>query len=177
MRRLAISFLLIAIFGFVSVGRAQADGNDNFIYEFGGNTFTWQLPATPNVGSDYVPGQFFYIPDVPYSENGIAQSPSSLVFYSSLPGIGGGFELYNGGTYLINAFGAQVYNGLENSPTFVPGTYELNNSSATGLVGTLVISTIVSTPEPGTSLLLSVGMLSLLGLARRKLRSEVIERM
>jgi hypothetical protein len=164
MRRLIISCSLIAILGLVSAGQARADGNDNFSYQFGGNTFTWQLPASPNVGSDYTVGQDFYVPGVPYSVNGVAQGTGTFVFFSSLPGIGGGLELYNVSTTFINAFGDQVYGGPENAPSFVPGTYELNNGSATGPVGTLVIST----PEPESLLLVSIGMVALIGFGLKK---------
>jgi hypothetical protein len=162
MRRLIISFSLIAILGLVSAGQAKADSNDNFSYQFGGNTFSWQLPASPNVGSDYFIGQFFYILDVPFSENGAPQTLADLAFYST--GDGGGVELYNGSTTFIDAFGAQLYEGLESAPTFLPGSYELNNDSATGPVGTLVIST----PEPESLLLVGIGIFALIGLGLKK---------
>jgi PEP-CTERM motif len=168
MRRLINICFFIAILVLALAGQVKADGNDNFTYQFGGNTFTWQLPASPNVGSEYTIGQDFYIPDVPFSENGVAEGRGTFVFYSGQPGIGGGLELYNTNATLINAFGAQVYDGFESAPTFLPSTYELNNGSATGSVGTLVISA----PEPGSLMLLSVGMLGLIVLACKKIIPE-----
>jgi hypothetical protein len=167
-RRLINICFFTAILVLALSGQVKADGNDNFTYQFGGNTFTWQLPASPNVGSDYTIGQDFYIPDVPFSENGVAEGTGTFVFYSSQPAIGGGLELYNTNATLINAFGAQVYEGLESAPTFLSSTYELNNGSATGSIGTLVIST----PEPGSLMLLSVAMLGLIVLACKKIIAE-----
>ena len=50
----------------------------------------------------------------------------------------------------------------------MPGTYDLNNGSSTGPLGTLVISSVTA-PEPSSLLLVGSGLLSLLGFARKKI--------
>jgi hypothetical protein len=172
MRRLIFGGLLIAVLGLVSASRAQADGVDTFTYTFEGNTFVWQLPSSPTIGAgDFVLGGNFAILDVPYSENGVAQTPSEFDFFSSSDAEGGGFEIITPSlTSPANAFGAQLYSGMENAPTFVPSTYDLNNGSTTGPLGTLIISTSsVSTPEPSSLVLMGSGLLFLLGFARKKI--------
>jgi hypothetical protein len=77
MRRLIIGGILIAVLGLVSASRAQADGVDSFTYTFDGNTFIWQLPSSPTIGAgNFVLNGSFAVLDVPYSENGVDQSPS-----------------------------------------------------------------------------------------------------
>lgn len=174
MRRLVFGSLLIAVLGLVSASRAQADGVDNFTYTFEANTFVWQLPSSPTIGAgDFVIDGNFAILDVPYSENGVAQTPSEFVFFSSSMAQGGGFVIVTPSmppTLLVDAFGAQLYSGMEDAPMFVPDTYDLNNGSATGPLGTLVISTSsVSIPEPSCLILMGSGLLFLLGFARKKI--------
>ena len=173
MRRFIIGGLLIAVMGLVSASRAQADGVDTFTYTFDGNTFVWQLPSSPTVGAgNFILGIMFAILDVPYSENGVAQTPSEFDFFS-FPTGEGGFQIITPSlTSPANTFGPQLYGGMdtEDAPTFIPGTYELNNGSPTGPMGTLVISfSSVSAPEPSSLILLGSGLLSLLGFARKKL--------
>jgi hypothetical protein len=172
MRRFIIGGLLIAVMGLVSASRARADGVDTFTYTFDGNTFVWQLPSSPTIGAgDFMLGVFFAILDVPYSENGVAQTPSEFDFFPFPPVDEGGFQIITPSlTSPANTFGAQLYSGMENAPTFIPGTYQLNNDSPTGPIGTLAISTSsVSVPEPSSLILLGSGLLSLLGFARKKL--------
>jgi hypothetical protein len=170
MLRLITGGLLIAVLGLVSASRAQADGVDTFTYTFDGNTFVWQLPSSPTIGmGNSIPGTLFAILDVPYSENGVAQTPSEFDFLSSTDD--GGFQIITPSlTSPANTFGAQLYSGMEKAPTFKPGTYHLNNGSKTGPLDTLVISTpSVSIPEPSSLILVGGGLLSLLGFARKKI--------
>jgi hypothetical protein len=133
-------------------------------------TFIWQLPSSPTIGAgNFVPGGSFAILDVPYSENGVDQTPSEFDFFSSSMAQGGGFQIITPSlTSPANTFGAQRYSGMESAPTFVPGTYDLNNGSTTGPLGTLVISSVTA-PEPSSLILMGSGLLSLLGFARKKI--------
>jgi hypothetical protein len=172
MRRFILSGLLIAVLGLVSASRAQADGVDTFKYTFDGNTFIWHLPSSPPIGEgDFELDGNFAILDVPYSENGVDQPPSEFDFFSSSMAQGGGFQIITPSlTSPANTFGAQLYSGMENAPTFVPGTYKLNNDSPTGPLGKLVITTSsISAPEPSSLILMGSGLLSLLGFARKKI--------
>jgi len=179
MRRLMISCFLMSILELVSAGRVAGD------------TFTWELPASPTIMSgDYTGGLPFFedgsyslISGAPFSENGIPQAPG--VFQFSTPAGGGGVALADSGldTLFIDAFGPQVYSGMESAPTFVPGTYMLNNDLPDGPLGTLVIAQAdgidsftyqfpapTPTPEPSSLLLLLIGTGTLASVcfARRK---------
>lgn len=172
-RRLLSICFLIAVFGLFTGSRAKAD--DLFTYQFGGNTFTWQLPASPTV---VIPpdmatdGMFFELVGVPFSENGGAQTQGTLDFYQA-PDNFGGFELFPLGnsTPILNTFGQQLYTGGEDSPTFTLGTFALNNGRPDGPVGTLKIS---SAPEPSSLLLLGAGALALLGFSRKRIIAQQV---
>jgi hypothetical protein len=160
MRRfLIVSSFVLAVATLFSVSQARADAIDNFTYQAGVNTFTWQLPSSPTMLS-FVPGSNFAIPNVQYSENGTLQNPATFSFFSSFPFGFGGFQLPG----LISATGPQLYTGPENAPTFITGTFALPDSfSATGN-GILTIAA----PEPSSLMLLGTGMLALLGFALKK---------
>jgi hypothetical protein len=166
-RYLITSCFVLAVFALFSATQAQADTIDNFTYQDAGNTFTWQLAASPTILPDNsLPGLAFVITDVSYSENDIPQNPASLIF-SSLPQ-GGGFFLFD--TFQgILSYGSQIYSGPEDAPTFLEGTFSLpdyfSSSDGSGIPATL---TIKSVPEPSSLMLLGTGMLALLGLALKK---------
>lgn len=170
-RFLGVCFL-IAIFGVLSTSRAKAD--DIFTYQFGGNTYTWELAASPSVAPPnmFLTGNFFELEVVPFSENGGPQAQGTLDFYQA-PGNGGGFELFPVGnsTPILNTFGPQLYTGGEGSPTFKLGKFDVNNDRPNGALGSLVIS---STPEPSSLLLLGAGALALLGFARKRIIAQYV---
>ena len=148
---------LLMLLALLSANFAKADGIDQFTYTAGGNTFTWQLPASPSLPDDEVyPGVAFTIPDVLVSVNGGTAELGSFDFYSTL--CSGGFDLTFGDNVPANTIGQQLYTGWEGAPTFILGTfletdYGLNDS---GIPGTLVITNV---PEPASLLLLALGAL------------------
>jgi len=165
-RYLITSCFVLAVFALFSATQAQADTIDNFTYEEGDSTFTWQLPSSPTLlPANFLPGLAFVITDVTYSENDIPQNPASLIFSSDAGG--GGFFLFD--TFQgILSFGSQVYSGTEDTPTFLEGTYSLPDIfSGSDPNGTATL-TIKSVPEPSSLMLLGTGMLALLGLALKK---------
>jgi hypothetical protein len=169
LRRFIVGSFLVTILGLASAGQAKADGLDNFKYTFDGHTYTWQLEASPTPGV-FFENSLFEIDDVSYKLDGVSQTPGIFDFFPGGGG-GGGFELSLGTNEIIlNTFGDVLYKGHEDMPTFFLGKFMLNNDTADGPVGTLIISPN-SAPEPGTLLLIGTGMLALLGIARKKLIS------
>src|SRR5438132_7655959 len=91
-RYLITSCLVLAVFTLMLATQAKADSIDNFIYQAGGNTYTWQLPSSPTISPDsFLPCLAFAITDVNYSENDIPQDPAALNFLSLT--FGGGLSL------------------------------------------------------------------------------------
>jgi hypothetical protein len=159
-------FALLIFLALSSANFAMADGIDQFTYTAGGNTFTWQLPASPSPTSDNIyPGVAFTIPDVLVSVNGGTPQLGSFDFYSTM--CSGGFDLTFGDNVPANTIGQQLYTGWEGTPTFIIGTFLETDygPSDNGIPGTLVIST----PEPSSLLLLAAGVvLFLLALRSKK---------
>jgi hypothetical protein len=163
--RIVSGCFLLALFGLFLTPQAKAD--DVFTYQLGSNTYTWQLPALPSVVVN--DGVGFYIPNVPFSTNGVAQPPELFDFFNSSDG--GGFDTFNGIEITpLNEFGATLYTGLASAPTFSIGTFHLTNVE--GAMGTLKISTAggSAVPEPSSLLLVVCGLLALLSLTWKDLR-------
>jgi hypothetical protein len=176
MGRFRTPLLLMAfLLSFVASSEVRAETIDQFTYTANGNTFVWQLPASPVIGAgDFVLGQSFTLFDVQYSENDGALVSGQFDFFNANP-VGGGFDLSSASGLLVDAFGPQVYMWSEAAPTFVQGTYELNDyalaqndflADAVSVPGILVITIV---PEPSVLLLMGAGLLILtLGFALRK---------
>lgn len=172
LRRLFTFCFLIAIFVLFSTGRAKAD--DLFTYQFGGNTFTWELPASPPIivpPDSFQTNMFFELVGIQFSENNGPKTLGTVDFFQA-PDQGGGFELFPLGNSspIVNTTGPQLYMGVgeEGSPTFNLGTFDLNDFNTGDPAGTLTIGG-VSTPEPSSLLLLGSGALALLGFARKRI--------
>jgi hypothetical protein len=147
---------------------AKADEVDSFTYTVGGDTFVWQLLASPSNVDPYAPDGFM-LSDVAVSQNGGAPVLTELTFFSDVDE--GGFY-FPFGNFFPNTFGDQLYTGPEATPTFKIDTFQLSDfgtasDGKTGVPGTLVISK-VSVPEPPAYLLLMVGSLGWLLVTRRK---------
>src|SRR5208283_3308283 len=99
--------LLLLTFSLLSASQIRADGTEDYVYECGGNTFTWQLPTNPVVAPDnaYL-GMGFIVPDLSFSENGVSMV-GTLDFYNT-SSMGGGFDLWSGTNYFSNAYGPQL---------------------------------------------------------------------
>ena len=167
-RYLITSCLVLAVFTLILATQAKADSIDDFTYQAGGNTYTWQLPSSPTISADsFLPDVAFGITGVVFFENDIPQDPGAFSFRSL--NLGGGLSLGDliQGTFPIIASDFQIYGGSEDAPTFLTGTFGLTDyaSDANGLPATL---TITAVPEPSSLMLLATGMLALLGLALKK---------
>jgi len=168
--------LSLLCFSLLSAHEARADMVD-YMWQFGGNTFTWSLPANPVIlPGNSVPGLSFTITGL--SVTGVSL-PATMDFFSTAPGNApflGGFDLYTGNfNFIADTFGTQLYSGSEGAPTLKTGTFTLTTIGADGITpdgdGKLT-ATLVSTavPEPSTILLSAVGLV--IGLALTVLRKN-----
>jgi hypothetical protein len=151
--------LLLLSFSLLAASQIRADGMDSYVYEFGGNTFTWELPTNPVIAPDnaYL-GMGFTIPDLSFSENGVAMV-GTLDFYNT--SMDGGFDLWIGGYYFSNAYGPQLYTGPESAPTLLTGTFSLTdygNGDSPTEGNILQVTSVSSVPEPSTFSLLAIGL-------------------
>lgn len=178
MRAKSTIFASVAVFCFVLISATQgrADSMDSFVYQFGGNTFTWQLLSSPPVAPENAfPGFQFFLTGVSVSENGGAGVLGTMDFYSASNGAGGGLDFFDGaGDYFFNVFGPQLYSGSESAPTFLTGIFtNLMDDGNTGGplpgTGTLKIAGTAAVPEPPSLLLLVLGLAS--GLAIYSVRT------
>jgi hypothetical protein len=168
MRAKSTIFAAVAVFCFVLIFATQgrADSMDSFVYQFGGNTFTWQLLSSPPVAPENAfPGLQFVLTDVSVRENGGAAVLGTMDFYSASNDAGGGMDFFTAeGVYFFDVFGPQFYSGSEASPTFLIGTFtsltDFGNTDGP-LPGTgklKIAGTVV--PEPPSLLLLILGLAS-----------------
>ncbi len=164
------------LMAFAAASVAKADDVDSFTYTVAGDTFVWQLLASPNVDPSIFGG--FMVSNVGVSENGGAPVLTELAFFPDSAGGGFGFNIP---TFFADVFGDQLYTGPDATPTFKLGTFPKPGTDTTlkdfgtpspdggvtGIDATLVISK-VSVPEPSTYMLLIVGSLGLLLVTKRK---------
>jgi hypothetical protein len=173
MKKFVGIFALLMLFALASANFAKADGVDQFTYSAGGNSFTWQLPASPSLPDDEIyPGVAFTIPNVLVSVNGGTPELGSFDFYSTL--CSGGFDLTFGDNVPVNTIGQQLYTGWEGAPTFILGTFLETDygPSDSGIPGKLVIAT----PEPSALLSLAAGFVFLLlALSSRKIIGRPVQ--
>jgi hypothetical protein len=165
--------LLLLTFSLLTASQIRADGtpdgSTSYVYEFNGNTFTWELPTSPVITPDNAsPGNYFTLTDLSFSENGVAMV-GTMDFYNT--SMLGGFDLLIGNTYLCDADGPQLYTGPEGAPTFLSGNFSLfdfgNGDPANFGTTSLNVTTV---PEPSTLSLLAVGLA--MGLALTFLRKN-----
>lgn len=152
--------LLLLSFSLLAASQIRADGIDNYLYNFGGNTFIWELPTNPVITPDNVdPGVSFTIPDLSFSENGVAMV-GTLDFFNTSSG--GGFDLWIGDYYFCNAYGLQLYTGPypypESAPTLLTGTFSLVDSGNDDSPTSGNILKVTSVPEPSTLSLVAIGL-------------------
>ena len=168
----AMALLLVGASG------VRADTLDQFTYQAGGNTFEWQLPASPTL-LDFGVGGIGFSVITDFTENGTAISGEIFFFATDpLSGVPGEMEIaagtiLSGLTGLADAVGPQVYLGPESAPTFVPGIYTLTDQTDPNNLfdSSLTISEVqvAPVPEPSSVVLLGCGLLLVgLGLAVKK---------
>ena len=156
----------------VGASGVRADTLDQFTYQAGGNTFEWQLPASPTA-LDFVIDGFGFGVLTGFTENGTA-ALGEINFFNGDPFVGGGLQVVDSlGNVLVDAFGPQVYSGPEGAPTFLPGIYSqldfADPAQPDGILATLTVTEVAPVPEPSSVVLLGSGLLLMgLGFAVKK---------
>jgi PEP-CTERM motif len=156
-RSLGLAAVIIAALALMSASSAWSD---TFSLSDGTNLITFSLSASPTPTS-FKAGSFAVLDDIPLLIDGVSEVDSIFFYNSSLKG---GIAIANPSLTLLNQSGPMIYGGSEQSPTFAPSSFSLANlgGSVLGNAFTLVISDSQSVPEPGTWLLLGMGLLSVL---------------
>ena len=146
------------------------------LYSSPTNTFSFQLPSNPTP-QDLVVNtaqQAFYVKNVTAIANGV---PNTFYAVFNFTQNGAGFVLSgtpsNGPTFSeANVNGTPLYSGSPFSPTFLTGTFVLQETGAPygGAYGILTVKdiSVAATPEPSSFVLLSTGLLGAATLLRRR---------
>jgi len=151
---------------FLGVGAAKADTSQLLVFDLTGPSnlnVTFELSSKPVIAPGNAdPGCGFVVSPIDLSIDG---SPSNdfLAFYSN--GCGGAVAGFvNTFDFDFSLFGAQIYKGSVNNPTFSPTSsagINLNDGTNDGVNYNLTISPAVATPEPSSMLLLGMVLLPL----------------
>ena len=156
---------------------------DTYLFSFSGpstDSFSFSLPSSPtNVQLNGPPAlvDFFDVPNVSVDLNGTL---ATRTVRFSEPANGGGIIFVGAPGFGYDFGGVQLFTGSPATPTFVLGTFTLDETPSVNTVpngksgiGTLIITDITDTPsptpEPSTFVLLGTGILGFAGVARRKL--------
>ena len=128
-----------------------------------GSTYTFFLDSSPLVASSKV-GFSFTLGDTPITIDDSFGVTSGITFFNGARG--GGLSLLDIPGGALDVTGPQLYGGSESTPSFAPGgPFSLTDSNND--LFTLTISD-VSTPEPGTLILVATGAIATLGFVRRR---------
>jgi len=147
-------------------------------------SFSLPNPATPDVSGANAPIPFFFLNNIPLTEDGLTKDESILFFvepvgtnqleFADSFSVNGSGNITPTNEIYVFAAGERFTSGSVDAPTFTPGTM------VTGLtndnLGTLrqgahlsITAPAAQTPEPGSFVLLGSGLLGLAGVFRRRL--------
>lgn len=140
----------------LAAAKAKAD---TFVLTGSGTDDSFTLASSPTITSSGSYG--FYVAPVDVDENGTTVA-SQITFFSS--DLGGGLLLQDGLGDILDGFGPSLYQGANNNPTFLTGTFALSDLDSY----TLTMSNTAATPEPSTLVLIGSGLLSVCGMAVKR---------
>jgi hypothetical protein len=173
---------LLGVLFLAGVTSARADGNLVFTLTATGDTtdsMTWTLPSSPTVLSGDSFTNSFDIRGVQVMVNG-SPVTTDIFFFNQGCGSGCNDGGINDSTNLFNTFDYQTFSGTTANPTFIPGTYtppaedelikEADADSWSLSNADNLTLTIATAPEPSSMLLLSIGLLGLMGIGLRRER-------
>jgi hypothetical protein len=175
MRQVLRSAAVVAVFAFIFVSVAKADGSPELYYSLtgpGGATASFYLPLNPVIAPENAdPGFGFQVTPIDLMVDGSGDPGGYVMFYDITQG--GGLAIDQGDIFdLINPDGSNISlftSGTEAAPNMldVAGNIPLQDymSSAGGYK--LTITSSVATPEPTSLLLIGAGMVALLFAKRR----------
>lgn len=180
LHRLAVACVALALFAGFCATDAKADSTtiDNFVFTLSnGNTYTWTATVPP----DIIPagGTAFDLKDTSYTfQQGsgpiVDTSAMSIEFYTDAAA--GGFVLTGGAGPGLFVDGPSLFEGSSPlAPVFNLGTFTNftdfpDEGGSLGGSLTVTQTVVANTPEPSTLLLTGVGLLGILGIARKKKR-------
>lgn len=167
LRNIALTALLL------SAGAANAA-----LYQFtltGAYNASWTMNSTVTPDDPY-PDQGFILWDVEGSFPGAVEGVVDLIFYNAA--LDGGLEIddFYGETVLVLTDGPQLYTGSEELPTFLLGTFTLQDLVNGGtytltVADAAVVPPTTDVPEPASGALL-LGGLGMLYAARKRRQAK-----
>jgi hypothetical protein len=191
-----VSYVISGVYSSTTTSSQLSGASDTF-------TMSFSVPSQP-VTTNFLVGDYFSVDaPIPFSfsasNGGTASGLMYVSFYtpssSSQPGglfvdfCAGGPSCATGQEFQWEVPGPLLYSGLESSPTLFPTSFNFtggqfllyhctfcNNLDASGTFDGSVNATVVAAPEPGSALLLVLGILAIFAVGFHQKRTSTFAR-